>query len=411
MTTRNDNRLLLAYSGGLDTSVILRWLVDAGYEVIAFTADVGLREDLIGIDEKAYQSGASGFVLSDLREAFVRDFVFPAMGFNARYEDRYLLGTSLARPCIAEEMVRVAHETGCGGIAHGATGKGNDQVRFELACMTLDPTLKIVAPWRDRAFTDLIKGRKEAMDYAAEKGIPIKAKPEAPWSSDENLLHISFEAGVLEDPVARPPKEMFELSCDPRDAPDNPETLQLSFAAGLPVAINGERLGPAEMLTRLNEIGGRHGVGRIDIVESRFVGMKSRGVYETPGGTLLWVAHRDLETLTLDRDVIELKDTLMPRFSRRVYEGLWFSPELDALKAFLKETQQYVTGEVFLELYKGNATVIGRTSPVSLYDHQVASMEDDQGAYEPSDATGFIRLHGLPMVQHRRRLAGGNKDA
>jgi len=397
------DKVVLAYSGGLDTSVILKWLQLKGYDVVAYVADLGQLPDVEAIREKAMQSGAVDFYALDLQEEFVKDFVFPAVKFNALYEGRYLLGTSLARPIITKGMVDVANKTGAKFLAHGATGKGNDQVRFELSAASLNPALKTIVPWRIPEFFEKIKGRKEAMDFAEEHGIPVKATVSQPWSSDDNLLHISFEAGILEDPAARPPKEMFEYTTDPKDAPDEAEIIELEFEKGEAVKLNGKTLSPANMLRELNTLGGKHGVGRVDMVESRYVGMKSRGVYETPGGTILYAAHRDLEALTLDGGTINLKETLMPRFSTLVYNGYWYCPEMDAMMALLEKTQEYVSGKVRLELYKGNITCIGRESEYSLYDEKVVSMEDDEGAYDQTDAAGFIKLHALPLKANANR--------
>ena len=402
-------RVILAYSGGLDTSVICKWLVEEGYEVVAWAADLGQREDWAAVRKKALQSGAVKFFKSDLRAEFVEEFVWPAIRFNARYEGRYYLGTSLARPCIAREMVRVARREKAGVLAYGATGKGNDQVRFELTAAALAPDLKIVAPWRMEAFNTLIPGRAEAIAYARKHRIPVKATAKKPWSSDENVLHISFEAGMLEDPAQAPREEMFELTRSPKKAPKTPTTLRLGFEEGRPVRLDGRKMKPLALLEKLNGIAGRHGVGRIDMVESRFVGMKSRGVYETPGGTVLMEAHRDLEGLTMDRDLMALRDTLLPRFATLCYNGLWFSREMEALLAFLEESQRYVTGTVTVELYKGTITILGRESPQSLYDPLVASMDDDEGAYDQNDATGFIRLHALPLKAHARRMGAKTK--
>ncbi|MFH0910223.1 MAG: argininosuccinate synthase [Planctomycetota bacterium] len=398
-------RVVLAYSGGLDTSVICRWLAEQGYEVIAWSADVGQREDWKAVAKKARRSGAKKFLKSDLRAEFVEEFVWPAIQMNARYEGCYFLGTSLARPCIAREQVRVALKEKAAAIAHGATGKGNDQVRFELTAAALAPGLKVVAPWRMPEFYTRIKGRQDAIRYARKHNIPIKATAKKPWSSDENAMHISVEAGMLEDPARAPLEDMFELSVSPRKAPDRPALLTLGFEQGRAVSLDGRRMKPLPLLQKLNALGGRHGVGRVDMVESRFVGMKSRGVYETPGGAILMAAHRDLEGLTLDRDLALLKDTLMPRFCALVYNGFWFSQEMEALMTFLESSQRFVTGKVRLELYKGNVTILGRESPASLYNPLVASMDDDAGAYNPQDATGFIRLASLPLRAHARRLA------
>ncbi len=400
-----SEKVILLYSGGLDTSVICQWLANQGHEIICFSADVGQREDWAALKKKALQSGAKKCVVSDLRAKFVSDFVWPSLRMNALYEGRYYLGTSLARPCIAEEMVRVALKEKCTVFAHGATGKGNDQVRFELTAAALAPHLKVIAPWRDRSFNTVIKGRAEAIEYAKKHGIPVKATAAKPWSSDENLLHISYEAGMLEDPARRPLPDMFELTKDPRSAPDKPETVVVKFENGRPVALNGKKMTPVKLLAEANRLGGKHGIGRVDMVESRYVGMKSRGVYETPGGTILMTAHRDIEGLTLDRDLMGLRDSLIPRYAGLVYNGYWFSREMDALHALAEECQRDVTGTVKLELYKGNVTVIGRESPASLYDPQVASMDADRGAYDQSLATGFIQLHGLPLRAQARRAA------
>lgn len=397
------DKVVLAYSGGLDTSVILKWLQLKGYDVVAYVADLGQLPDVEAIKDKAMKSGAVDFYAIDLQEEFVSELVYTAVKFNALYEGRYLLGTSLARPIITKGMVDVANKVGAKFLAHGATGKGNDQVRFELSAASLNPALKTIVPWRIPEFFNKIKGRKEAMDFAKEHGIPVKATVDQPWSSDDNLLHISFEAGILEDPAVRPPKEMFEYTTDPKDAPDEAEIIELEFEKGEAVKLNGKSLSPANMLRELNKVGGKHGVGRVDMVESRYVGMKSRGVYETPGGTILYAAHRDLEALTLDGGVINLKETLMPRFSTLVYNGYWYCPEMDAMRALLENTQEYVNGKVKLELYKGNITCIGRESEHSLYDMKVVSMEDDEGAYDQTDAEGFIKLHALPLKAHARR--------
>ncbi len=398
-------RIMLLYSGGLDTSVICRWLAERGDEIVCFAADVGQREDWAALKKKALRSGARKVVVADVREHFVKDFVLPAIRMNALYEGRYHLGTSLARPCIAEAMVLAAKREKCTVFAHGATGKGNDQVRFELTAAALAPEMRVIAPWRNKEFSSVIKGRAEAIQYAKKHGIPIKATASKPWSSDENLLHISFEAGMLEDPAARPLPDMFELTTDPRKAPDRPEKLSIDFVLGYPVAVNGKKAAPARLLETLNRLGGKHGVGRVDMVESRYVGMKSRGVYETPGGTILMQAHRDLEGLTMDRDVMNLRDSLIPRMAGLIYNGYWFSEEMRVLMAMVEESQRHVTGRVNLELYKGTVTVIGRESPVSLYDPMVASMDDDKGAYDQTLATGFIRLHGLPLRAQARRAA------
>ena len=404
----DKKRVVLAYSGGLDTSVILKWLDLKGYEVIAFVADLGQREDLQTLEEKAKKSGAREYYMLDMKEEFVKDFVFQAVKFNALYEGRYMLGTSLARPLIAKGLVEIARKTGATYISHGATGKGNDQVRFELSVAALAPDIKTVVPWRTPEFFNEIRGRKEAIEFAKKYNIPVKATLDAPWSSDENLLHVSFEAGILEDPMLKPPKEMFKYTIDPVDAPGEPESIEIEFLEGEPVKLNGKALTPAKMLKELNEIGGRNGVGRVDMVESRYVGMKSRGVYETPGGAILIAAHRDLEGLTLEGGLIKLKDTLMPEFASLVYNGYWYSSEMNSLLAFVKESQKFVTGIVKMELYKGNITIVGRHSKYSLYDPMIASMEYDKGAYDQTDATGFIRLHSIPLRRNAIRQ-GKNK--
>ena len=399
------DKVMLLYSGGLDTSVICRWLAEKGDEIICFAADVGQHEDWPALKKKALKSGAKKVIVADVREHFVRDFVYPAIRMNALYEGRYFLGTSLARPCIAEAMVLAAQKEKCTVFAHGATGKGNDQVRFELTAAALAPNLKVVAPWRDPEFSSVIKGRAEAIAYAKKYGIPVKATAKKPWSSDENLLHISFEAGMLEDPDAKPLADMFELTVDPRKAPDRPATVTVDFVKGEPVALNGKKMPPIKLLAAANQLAGRHGVGRVDMVESRYVGMKSRGVYETPGGTLLMAAHRDLEGLTMDRDVMNLRDSLIPRMAGLIYNGYWFSDEMRVLFAMVDESQRHVTGRVTLELYKGTVMPVGRTSPASLYDPMIASMDDDGGAYDQTLATGFISLHGLPLRAQARRAA------
>jgi len=399
----SKDKVVLAYSGGLDTSVILKWLDLKGYDVVAYVADLGQRDDYEEIKGKAFASGAVDFYVVDLKEEFVKEFVYTSVKFNAVYEGRYLLGTSLARPVITKGMVEVARKTGAKYISHGATGKGNDQVRFELSAAALAPDLKAIVPWREPGFFNKIKGRKEAMDFAAEHKIPVKATSDQPWSSDENLMHISFEAGILEDPAKKPPRDMFELSTSPEDAPDEKEVIEIEFEKGEAVKLNGKALKPVDMLTELNKIGGRNGIGRIDIVESRYVGMKSRGVYETPGAAILMEAHRDLEGLTLSGGVINLKDTLMPRFAQLVYAGYWYTDELDCMKALAEKSQEYVNGKVKLELYKGNIVPVSRESSDSLYDELVVSMDDDLGAYNQTDATGFIKLHSLPLKAEAKR--------
>jgi len=389
-------RICLAYSGGLDTSVILRWLIEEyGCEVVAYCLDVGQEEELAGLPDKAKATGASDCVIRDAREEFVRDFVFPALRGNAVYEGTYLLGTSLARPLIAKHQIEVARETGCDAVAHGATGKGNDQVRLELAYRALAPELMVVAPWRE---WDL-RSRTDCMAYAQKYGIPVSATIQKPYSMDRNLLHISYEGGILEDPWREPDEAMFLLTRSPERAPDQPQELLLGFEAGTPVSVDGERLSPARLLERLNHIAGGHGIGRVDMVENRFVGMKSRGVYETPGGTLLHCAHRAIESITLDREVMHERDRLSPRFAELIYNGFWFSPEMEFVRSAIEQSQRNVTGEVRLKLYKGGVRVTGRRSPVSLYSESTVTFEDagPDADYRHADATGFIRLQGLRL--------------
>lgn len=391
-------KVVLAYSGGLDTSVILTWLKETyDAEVITYTADVGQGEEVEEAVEKAYATGASEAVVEDLTKEFVEDAVFPAVRANAIYEGYYLLGTSLARPIITQGMMGVAERFGADAISHGATGKGNDQVRFELSAYAINPDIQVIAPWRE---WDL-KGRADCIAYAEERGISIPVTPEKPYSMDANLLHVSYEGGVLEDPWVGPPAGMFRMTADPEDAPDEPEYVVVSFEEGNAVAVNGERLAPVALLTKLNEIGGRHGVGRTDIVENRFVGMKSRGVYETPGGTLLHHAHRAVESITLDREVAHLRDELIPRYAEMVYNGFWFSPEREALQAFMDSIQVRVTGDARLKLFKGGVWIEGRRSERhALYDRATVTFEEDD-VYDQADAAGFIRLNALRL----RRLA------
>jgi argininosuccinate synthase len=386
-------KIVLAYSGGLDTSVILRWLIETyGAEVIAFTADLGQGEELIPIRDKAIRTGASAVHVADLRETFVRDFVFPVLRANAVYESGYLLGTSFARPLIAKGQVEVAVREGADAVAHGATGKGNDQVRFELTYAALAPDLQVVAPWREWT----LRSRTEMMAYAERHGIPVPTTPARPYSMDRNLFHISYEGGILEDPWTEPPAKMFLLTASLEEAPDVPTEVEIEFEAGTPVAVDGQRLGPVALLERLNRLGGENGVGRVDLVENRYVGMKSRGVYETPGGTILHAAHRALESITLDRELLHLRDSLVPRYAEMVYYGYWFAPEREALQALLDRAQQDVTGTVRLKLYKGNVTVTGRKSPRSLYRQDVVTFEADS-VYHQKDAEGFIRLNALRL--------------
>ncbi len=388
---------VLAYSGGLDTSVILGWLQDEGYEVHAVYVDLGQPcEDREAILQKARDHGAKSSRIVDAREELCREYAFPVLQWQAKYEGIYLLGTSIARPLISKACLQVAREVGARAYAHGATGKGNDQCRFQLAAEALDPDIKIIAPWRIEAFRKLFPGRTEMIDYCNAKNIPVKASIEKPYSSDENCLHISYEAGRLEDPNVNGMEMVdFGMTVSPQEAPDKVEEVTVSFKSGVPVAINGAQKSPLEMVEGMNKIAGRNGVGRIDIVENRFVGMKSRGVYEAPGMTALYAAHLALEQITLDRDLVHLRDRLSPEVAEMVYYGFWFVPKFDSLLAFIRETQKPVTGEVTFGLYKGNVMIHGRTSPNSLYDAEVASMEGG-GSYDQTDAEGFLRLHGLP---------------
>ena len=399
----SKEKVVLAYSGGLDTSVIVHWLASQGYDVIALCLDLGQKvENLDEIRQKGLKAGAVDVLIEDVRKEFVEDYVFRAIEWNAVYEGTYLLGTSLARPLISKKQIEAAERFGASTVSHGATGKGNDQVRFELGYYALNPDIKIIAPWKVPEFYQRYPGRAQLIEYAQQNGIPVKATAEQPWSTDENLMHISFESGMLEDPWQEPKEEMFELSQSPKNAPDQEQILTIDFEEGLPVRLDGQEFDPVDLLTELNEIGGRHGIGRVDLVESRFVGMKSRGVYETPGGTILNIAHRAMESLTLDRGVIHLKDSLMPRFSQLVYNGFWFSPEMEILLEMGRSTQKRVSGTVRLKLYRGNCMVTGRKSDNSLYDEDIATMEADEGNYDPRDSNGFIRLNALPLRIHRR---------
>jgi argininosuccinate synthase len=398
----SPKKVVLAYSGGLDTSIILKWLAtEYGCDIVTFTADLGQGEELEPARRKAELLGVApeNIFIEDLRETFVRDFVFPMFRANAVYEGLYLLGTSIARPLIAQRLVEIARETGADAIAHGATGKGNDQVRFELSAYALDPSIRVIAPWREWNLTS----RTKLLEFAEANQIPIARdkRGEAPFSVDANLLHTSSEGKVLENPAEEAPGYVYQRTTDPEQAPDTPEYLEIAFDRGDPVAIDGEPLSPAALLTRLNELGGRHGVGRLDLVENRFVGMKSRGVYETPGGAILLAAHRGIESLTLDRGAAHLKDELMPKYAELIYNGFWFSPEREMLQALIDKSQEHVTGAVRLKLYKGSAAVVGRSSPQSLYSESHVTFEDDAGAYDQKDAAGFIKINAL-----RLRLLG-----
>ena len=396
-------KVVLAYSGGLDTSIILKWLVEEYQcEVVAFAADLGQEEELDGLEAKALATGAAKARIEDLRETFVRDFVFPSFRANAIYEGQYLLGTSIARPLIALRQVEIAREEGADAVSHGATGKGNDQVRFELTYTALNPNLRIIAPWREWN----LRSRQDLVEFARKHNIPVPVTESKPYSSDRNMLHISYEGGILEDPWREPDPDMFKLTANPEVAPDKPEVIEIDFERGNPVAVNGERLTPAALLKRLNTLGGRHGIGRVDMVESRFVGMKSRGVYETPGGTIWRAAHMAVESITLDREVMHLRDSLIPQYSRLIYNGFWFSPEMRLLQKTMDTVQESVSGTARIKLYKGSCMVTGRKSNQSLYQPSYATFEEDD-VYQQSDATGFIHLQGLrlrieSLVQRRK---------
>jgi len=399
-------KIVLAYSGGLDTSVIVKWLKETyDAEIVTFAADVGQEEELKGLDKKAKATGASKHYTLDLVEEFARDYIYPMIRANAVYEGQYYLGTSIARPLIAKAQVDIALKENADTVAHGATGKGNDQCRFELTYMALAPQLAIIAPWKIEAYRELFPGRAEMIAYCAKHKIPVEASLKKPYSMDRNLLHISYEAGILEDPWFDPTTEankaMFKLSVSPEDAPDKPEYVEIEFEKGDAVAVNGKRLSPGKVLKTLNKLGGKHGIGRVDLVENRFVGMKSRGVYETPGGTILMQAHKQIESLTLDREVEHLRDSFIPKYAELVYNGFWFAPEREMLQAAIDKSQANVTGTVTLKLYKGNVITTGRASPNSLYSAAHVTFEDDAGAYDQKDAEGFIRLNAL-----RLRLLG-----
>jgi argininosuccinate synthase len=406
MSKAQIRKVVLAYSGGLDTSVILRWIKDYyNCEVITYCADVGQGDETDGLEEKALKTGASKLYIEDLREEFAREFVFPMMRSNAIYEGYYLLGTSIARPVIARKQVEIARREGADAVAHGATGKGNDQVRFELTFARLGPELKVIAPWRNPDWP--FKGRADMIAYASSKKIPVPVTAEKPYSMDRNLVHVSYEGGILEDPWREPYNDMFRLTVAPEQAPDQPEYVEIEYSVGDPVAINGERLPPARIIERANEIAGRHGIGRVDLVENRYVGIKSRGVYESPGVTILFHGHRAVEQLALDREVMHMRDGLTPRYAEMVYNGHWFAPERESLQALIDDTQKHVSGVARLKLFKGGVWIAGRKSPNSLYDPAIASFEE-AGGYDQADAEGFIRLGALRLralarLDERRR--------
>jgi len=388
-------KVVLAYSGGLDTSVIVRWLIETYQcEVICFAADVGQKEELTGLKKKAISTGASKIYIEDLREEFARDFVFPALRANAIYEGTYLLGTSLARPLIAKKQIEIARKEKADSVCHGATGKGNDQVRFELTYIALNPKINIISAWKDDNWT--FDSRESMFDYAEKYDIPLPLTKDKPYSSDRNLLHISHEGAILEDTWAEPPEDIFVLTKSPEAAPDKPTYVEISFVKGNPVAIDGKKMSPAKLMDYINMLAGNNGIGRVDMVENRFVGMKSRGVYETPGGTVLWAAHRAVESITMDREVMLMRDSLIPKYAQLAYNGFWYAPEMRTLQAYIDSTQESVNGTARMKLYKGNCMVVGRKSPNSLYSEAFATFEKDQ-VYNQQDATGFIRLNGLRL--------------
>lgn len=406
MSASGDRTVVLAYSGGLDTSCILVWLKEQGYEVVAFLADVGQEEDFDEARKKALKLGAVKMVIPDVRTEFVEEFIWPSIQANGLYEDRYPMGTALARPCIARAMIKVAKQEGAMYVAHGATGKGNDQIRFELSAYALHSTIQVISPWRLPEFYNRFTGRNDLFEYAKEKGIPLPVTPKSPWSMDANLMHISYESGILEDPITQAPDDLYQMTVDPQKAPDVPTVLVITFQKGLPVSVRNEDDGtvktqPLELFQYCNLIGGQNGVGRIDIVENRFIGMKSRGIYETPGGNILLAAHIDLEVFTLDREVRKIKRDLDIKFSEQVYKGFWFSPECEYTRSCIAGSQTFVEGSVTLKIYKGGVYILGRKSPNSLYNEELVSM-NVQGEYEPMDAGGFIKINALRLREYQR---------
>jgi argininosuccinate synthase len=408
-------KVVLAYSGGLDTSVILKWLIDKGYDVIAFVADVGQEEDFDECRKKALLLGASKVIIADLKREFITDYVFKAIKANAIYEDRYLLGTALARPLIAKKQIETAIAEEANAVAHGATGKGNDQVRFELCYYALKPNIKVIAPWKDREFLQTFKGRTDLLKYAAAKNIPVKASLTKPYSEDENLMHISHEAGILEDPMFTMQKNMLQKMVMPQDAPDSETRIVINFKDGIPVKVLNKNDGtvkdePYELFVYLNKVGGENGIGLLDMVENRFVGIKSRGVYETPGATILYAAHRDIEGIAMDREVMRLRNMLSPKFAELIYNGFWFSPEMDFLMAAIDKSQEIIDGSVHLCLYKGNILIEGRESPSSLYDKNLSSM-DIEGGFDQTDSRGFIKINAIRLMAHRAIVEAGKKKS
>ena len=400
----NSKKVVLAYSGGLDTSVILKWLINKNYEVICFVGNVGQQEDFTAIEKKAFQTGASAVHTVDLRKSFVTNFIFPALQGNALYEGRYLLGTALARPILAEAQIEIATKVGAIAVSHGSTGKGNDQVRFELTYYALNPEIEVISPWKDPEFLDQFKGRQDLLDYAEKWDIPVTASKKRPFSEDENLMHISHEAGVLEDPTYRPEESVFSRTKALDKAPDIESLVEITFAKGLPVEVVNQNDGttktdPLEQFIYLNELGSKHSVGRLDMVENRFIGIKSRGVYETPAGTILWIAHRDLEGIAMDKEVMHIRDMLIPKFSELIYNGFWFSPEMEFIMSAFKKSQEAIDGKVLLSLIKGNAIPVNRHSPTSLYNQDFSSMEVE-GGFDALDSKGFINIHAIRLKAH-----------
>ncbi len=417
MKNADSKRVVLAYSGGLDTSVILKWLIEQGYEVICFVGDVGQQDDFAAVERTAMAVGASKVYVEDLKRELVTDYIFPTVRANAVYEGRYLLGTAVARPLLAKRQVEIARQEGAACVAHGATGKGNDQVRFELCYYALAPDITVVSPWKDRAFLDRFKGRNDLLAYAEERGIPVKASRSKPYSEDANLLHVSHEAGILEDPAFPCPDDVFSYSVSPKDAPDTETVLEVHFKDGDPILVRDvtdedaarEYADPLELFTFLCEVGGANGVGRVDMVENRFVGIKSRGVYETPGGAILLEAHRDLEAIAMDREVMRLRNMLSPKIAELMYNGFWFSPEMEFLMAAVDKSQELIDGVVRLSLYKGNVTILGRQSPTSLYDQELSSM-DIEGGFDQADSFGFIKVNAIRLRAHRAIVARRARD-
>lgn len=397
-------KVVLAYSGGLDTSVILKWLVNKGFDVVCFVGDVGQKDDLEAIEQKALKTGASKFYTEDLKEVFVTEFIFPALRGNASYEGRYLLGTALARPLLAKKQIEIAEKEKAEYVAHGATGKGNDQIRFELACYALNPDMKVISPWKDHEFLAEFQGRSSLINYAKKWKIPVKATKEKPYSEDENLMHISHESGILEDPSFRPPENLFTTTTSPRKAPDRETIIEIHFEDGDPTKVINNNNGtikakPLELFVYLNELGSENGIGRVDMVENRYIGIKSRGIYEAPGATILWLAHRDIEGIAMDKEVMHIRDMLIPKFSELIYNGFWFSPEMDFLMNAFNKSQEAIDGKVILSLYKGNVNVIGRESPTSLYDSDLSSMEVE-GGFDAMDSRGFININAIRLKAH-----------